>query len=171
MDADSSDEGEVSPAESNVPQRTQLRKELGFVSGVGLMCGTIIGSGIFLTPTDVVDQVGSVGMSVLVWVIAGALVLVIALCYCELGTSMPVSGGEYVYLRRAFGGLPAFLYTWVSTFGLRPISAGIITLTCARYVSRPLFDDDCDPPEITLKLIAISALSEWARCFSHDLWM
>ena len=137
---------------------SKLKKELGLFSAVSLIAGTIIGSGIFLTPNDIVEQVGSTGMALLVWLISGIVVLFASLCYAELGTALPASGGEYTYLRHAFGGLPAFLYSWVSSLVVRPVSGGIILLTFAEYVTRPFYGADCTPPAYTSKTIAIAIL-------------
>lgn len=76
-----------------------------------LMIGSVIGSGIFLVPATILLQVrGSVGLALLVWIAGGVLSLLGALTYGELGAMNPAAGGLYVYIRDAFGALPAFLY-------------------------------------------------------------
>ena len=138
--------------------KNPLKKQLGVVNAVSLIAGTIIGSGIFLTPNDTVAQVGSYGMALMVWLVAGIVVLMASLCYAELGTAVPESGGEYTYLRHCFGGLPAFLYAWMSVFATWPMSGGIILITCARYLTRPFFSIDCEPPTYTVKMAALGLL-------------
>ncbi|HMD37975.1 MAG TPA: amino acid permease [Candidatus Acidoferrum sp.] len=78
-----------------------------------LFVGCVIGSGIFLTPGLILQQLdGSVGISLLVWVVGGILSLLGALTYAELAATNPEAGGIYCYVRDAFGRLPAFLYGW-----------------------------------------------------------
>src|SRR5258707_11719371 len=78
-----------------------------------LFIGSVIGSGIFRTPGPILRQVGgSVGLSLLVWIVGGVLSLLGALTYAELAAANPEAGGLYCYIRDVFGRLPAFLYGW-----------------------------------------------------------
>ena len=82
-----------------------------------IVIGTVIGSGIFLVPGGVLrDSGGHLGLALAVWLIAGVLSLLGALTYGELGAMDPEAGGIYVYVRGAFGPLPAFLYGWTLFF-------------------------------------------------------
>lgn len=65
-----------------------------------------------MSPQGVIKEVNAVGTSLVIWIICGLLSMVGALCYAELGTSMPISGGDYAYINAAYGGFPAFLYLW-----------------------------------------------------------
>ena len=96
--------------------RGELRRALGPWSAASIVVGTIIGSGIFLVPKAMVARVGSVEMVFLVWIAGGLLSLFGALSYAELAAAMPEAGGEYVYLREAYGPLWGFLYGWTQTW-------------------------------------------------------
>ncbi len=90
----------------------ELPRALGYTGATAVVIGTVIGSGIFLVPHDVAQQVGSVKALVLVWLIGGGLSLAGALSLAELGAANPAAGGIYVYLREAYGKGFAFLYGW-----------------------------------------------------------
>src|SRR5512134_2049207 len=93
-----------------------LRRVLGPWSAAAIVVGTIIGSGIFLVPKAMIANVGSVELVFAVWIVGGLLSLFGALSYAELGAAMPEAGGEYVYLREAYGPLWGFLYGWTQTW-------------------------------------------------------
>ena len=115
------------PARQAVP-RAELARDLQLPHAGAIVVGTIIGSGIFLVPTEMMQAVGSAGMVYLVWVVGGLLSFFGALTYAELGAMKPQAGGEYVYVRDAYGPLPGFLYAWTwfliakpaSVYNLRP---------------------------------------------------
>jgi len=90
----------------------ELRRELGVWTAASIVVGTVIGSGIFLVPHQMILHTGSPGMVFLVWIAGGALSLFGALSYAELAAAMPEAGGEYVYLREAYGPVWGFLYAW-----------------------------------------------------------
>ena len=88
-------------------------RRLGLFSGTMAVIGGIIGSGIFLNPRYVALRVHTPFLTLGVWVLGGAIALAGAFCFGELGNRSPRAGGGYVYLRDAYGGLPAFLYGWM----------------------------------------------------------
>ncbi|HWB82698.1 MAG TPA: amino acid permease [Bryobacteraceae bacterium] len=93
-------------------KRTELKRELGAWTAASLVVGTVIGSGIFLVPRSMIQRVGTPEMVAIVWVVGGLLSLAGALSYAELSAAIPEAGGEYAYLREAYGPVWAFLYSW-----------------------------------------------------------
>ncbi|KAK8753980.1 hypothetical protein OTU49_006023 [Cherax quadricarinatus] len=144
----------------------KLKKELGMMDGVGIIVGIIIGSGIFVSPKGVLEYSGSVGAALLVWAVSGVLSMVGALCYAELGTMIPKSGGDYAYIHEAFGALPAFLYLWVALVIIMPTGNTVIALTFANYILQPLFPNCEQPPDVAVRLIAAAVIFflTWVNC-------
>lgn len=92
--------------------KTELKKDLGLFDATMMVAGCVIGSGIFLTPNIIAGYLPYPSLIVLVWIICGILSILGALSYAELAASMPRAGGQYVYLREAYGHVWAFLFGW-----------------------------------------------------------
>src|SRR5215470_6018881 len=92
--------------------KPELSRDLGLSHAGAVVVGTIIGSGIFLVPAEMMQAAGSARVVYLAWVVGGLLSFFGALTYAELGAMKPQTSGEYVYIRDAYGPLLAFLYSW-----------------------------------------------------------
>ncbi|HEX5229411.1 MAG TPA: amino acid permease [Bryobacteraceae bacterium] len=110
----------------------QLKRELGVWAAAAIVVGTVIGSGIFLVPSTMMRQVGSPLKVLGVFIAGGLLSLFGALSYAELAAAMPEAGGEYVYLREAYGPLWGFLYGWTQMWVAK--SGSIATLATGFYI-------------------------------------
>ena len=114
---------------------SSLARTLGLRDLVLIVVGTVIGSGIFLVPSTVLRQSGGdVTVALLVWVGAGILSLLGALTYAEMGAAKPDAGGLYVYIRDAFGPLPAFLYGWTAFFVIASGSVATLAVAFTSYL-------------------------------------
>lgn len=113
--------------------RPGLIRGLGFPAAAAIVVGTMIGTGIFLKPSEMANQAGVIGIVFLAWVVGGILSLFGGLCYAELGASIPEAGGEYSYLRRAFGPLWGFFFGWMHSVVARPASGAAIAAGLARF--------------------------------------
>ncbi len=109
----------------------ELKRELGLWGAAAIVVGTVIGSGIFLVPKTMIQNVGSPAMVFVVWVFGGVLTLAGALTYAELAAMLPEAGGEYVYLREAYGPLWSFVYGWTQMWVAK--SGSIATLATAFF--------------------------------------
>ena len=89
-----------------------FKRELGLLDGTMLVVGSMIGSGIFIVSSDMVRQVGSAGWLIAIWGLTALLTIVAAVSYGELSAMFPKAGGQYVYLKEAYGKLIGFLYGW-----------------------------------------------------------
>lgn len=98
-----------------------------------VVVGAIIGAGIFLNPAIVAQRVGSGGMILAAWALGGVIALLGALCFAELGGRLPRAGGGYVYLREAYGPLPAFLYGWTQLLVINTGGIAAVAVTFAAY--------------------------------------
>lgn len=117
------------PPPSTVPD---LPRVLGASQATAIVVGTIIGSGIFLVPTEMMRDTGSSSLVYLAWVVGGLLSFFGAITYAELGAMLPYAGGEYVYLRGAYGDRTAFLYMWTWFAVAKPASIAAVTSGLAR---------------------------------------
>ncbi|XP_071346123.1 b(0,+)-type amino acid transporter 1 [Trachinotus anak] len=149
VDSDTKDKSPV--------KATVLQKDVGLLSGICLIVGTMIGSGIFISPKAVLLYTGAVGPCLLVWAACGVLATLGALCYAELGTMITKSGGEYSYLMEAFGSIVAYLYSWTTVMVLKPSAFAIITLSFAEYASTPFYPG-CTPPLVVTKCLSAAAI-------------
>ncbi|RWS10776.1 large neutral amino acids transporter small subunit 2-like protein [Dinothrombium tinctorium] len=136
----------------------RLEKHLDLSGAVALIVGSIVGSGIFVSPKGVLQEAGSMGMALVIWAASGILSMIGAICYAELGTMILESGCDYAYIKRAFGHLPAFLFLWVSVLIIIPANNAIAGLTFATYILQPLFPY-CTPPESAIRIIAFLVIS------------
>ncbi|XP_065924865.1 b(0,+)-type amino acid transporter 1 isoform X1 [Magallana gigas] len=128
-------------------------RRLGLSSGIAFVVGTIIGSGIFISPKGVLLGTGSVGLCLVAWGLSAAISFCGALVMAELGLLLPRSGGSYVYLHKAFGNFPAFLFVWVSAVVIGPAAQLVKSLTVAEYISRAALDE-CQRTQGWTKLTA-----------------
>jgi len=126
-------------------EHEDFKRELGLLDGTMLVVGSMIGSGIFIVSSDMVRQVGSAGWLVLIWVLTGFITVIAAVSYGELSAMFPKAGGQYVYLKEAYGKLTAFLYGWsfFAVIQTGTIAAvGVAFSKFAAYLYEPVSDEN-----------------------------
>lgn len=111
-----------------------LRKVLGVSDGIAILIGISIGAGIYSTPQIIAGYVGSFNTVLLLWLLAGLFVFTSGLIYAELGTRMPHTGGEYIYITRCFGPFAGFMFGWAQLFIVRTSAAAGLALIVADYL-------------------------------------
>src|SRR3954452_36992 len=112
--------------------RTELQRELGTWAAASIVVGTVIGSGIFLVPKTMINAVGTPSLVFVVWIVGGFLSMAGALSYAELSAALPEAGGEYAFLREAYGPLWGFLYSWTQMWVAK--SGSIATLATGFFI-------------------------------------
>lgn len=140
-------------AKKNETEVVGLKPKMTLLNGITVIVGSIIGSGIFISPTGVLQNTGSVGMSLIVWVTSGIFSMVGAYCYAELGCMIQKTGADYAYIMVTFGPFLAFMRLWVECLIVRPCSQTIVALTFSVYIMKPFFPT-CDPPDESARLLA-----------------
>ena len=114
--------------------RPELSRDLGVSHAAAVVVGTIIGSGIFLVPSEMMQAVGSAKLVYLAWIVGGLLSFFGALTYAELGAARPHAGGEYVYVRDGYGPLAGFLYAWTWFVIAKPASIATVVTGFVRIL-------------------------------------
>lgn len=149
--------GSATQLNETTETKLSLKREIGLTSAVSLIAGTMIGSGIFMSPEWVLRNIGSPAGSLIIWAACGLLATFGALSYAELGTIIKESGGEYIYILRNFGSLPAFLFAYTSVIVVRPAGVAAISLSFAEYAVAPFYPG-CSSPQLVLKCTAAACI-------------
>ena len=130
-----------------------LARKLGLFDATMLVMGGIIGSGIFVTPAEVARHVSTPLLIVGVWVLGGLIALAASFVYAELAARRPAVGGQYAYLRDAYGPLPAFLYGWSLLLVIQSGGMAAVAITFARYLN------DLMPFGMSDSIVAVAVLA------------
>ncbi|MDQ6621902.1 MAG: amino acid permease [Verrucomicrobiota bacterium] len=116
------------------PNEEKFVRGLGLLDSTMLVAGSMIGSGVFIVSADIARLVGSSGWLLVVWAVTGALTIIAALSYGELAAMMPKAGGQYVYLREAYGPLWGFLYGWTLFLVIQTGTIAAVAVAFARFL-------------------------------------
>lgn len=116
-------------------QQTGFKQSLGLTDATMVVAGSMIGSGIFIVSSDIVNQVGSAGWLIAVWLITGFMTITAAVSYGELSGMYPKAGGQYVYLKEAFNPLAGFLYGWSFFAVIQTATIAAVGVAFARYTA------------------------------------
>lgn len=150
----------MSEVQNSEPAKSgHLVRQIGLGSGIAVVVGSTIGSGIFKSPSGVAGQLPGPLPMLGVWVLAGLFVLCGALTLGEVGGAFPYSGGLYVYVREAYGRLVAFLFGWAQLILLRPSSVGAVAIVFGQYALRLTGRQDSAPGfDQAAAVVAIAAI-------------
>jgi len=136
-------------------QKITLSKNMNVSKCVSYLISMIIGSGIFIVPNGIMRDAGSVGYSILIWILGGVFYAIFgALSYAELGCLIPKTGGEYIYFKTGFSDVWGFLFVWSYTFIYNPAVAAFASLLFSDYALKSFYPDCPSPVEARLCLAA-----------------
>ncbi|XP_063951153.1 cystine/glutamate transporter-like [Lytechinus pictus] len=170
--ADTGPGGDVPPAASSeTPNQTMtdireggepevvLKRKVGIFGCIAMVVGIIIGSGIFVSPQVILVYTdGVIGYSFLAWIICGLFSSLGALCFVELSTTIPLSGGDFAYILQAWGPFVAFIRMWMSLFISYPGEYAIIILIASQYLVSPFLANCDDLPQVAIQLFTMVIL-------------
>jgi APA family basic amino acid/polyamine antiporter len=142
--------------------RRELPRVLGPVAALSCVVGSVIGSGIFIVPAEIAAHVPYLGGIALVWVVGGMFSLAGALTLAELSAMLPHAGGPYVYLKEAFGRLPAFLFGWCEFLVIRAGSIATLATGFALYFTQLIPAPSWarpEQPQLWAMLVAVAAMT------------
>src|SRR5580700_5276921 len=154
-----------------------FQQKIGLFDATMLVAGSMIGSGIFIVSADISRDVGSSGWLLLIWVLTGVITIMGALSYAELAAMMPHAGGQYVYLREAYGPLWGFLYGWTCFLVIQTGFIAAVSVAFAKFlgVLAPRLGpgDENELRSIKLGIDLVMPVpwleeSEWPTFFKHD---
>jgi len=143
--------------------RPELARDLGVSHASAVVVGTIIGSGIFLVPAEMMQAVGSARLVYLAWLVGGLLSFFGALTYAELGAMKPQAGGEYVYVRDAYGPLAGFLYGWTWFLIAKPASVATVATGLVRILGTFSIFSFFSENVLSVKLLAHPFSVTWGQ--------
>jgi APA family basic amino acid/polyamine antiporter len=144
-----------------VTSSPELSRDLGVSHASAVVVGTIIGSGIFLVPAEMMQAVGSAKLVYLAWIVGGLLSFAGALTYAELGAMKPQAGGEYVYVRDGYGALAGFLYAWTWFVIAKPASIATVVTGLVRILGTfPVFSF------FSVNVINVPLAVTWGQMFA-----
>lgn len=133
-----------------------LKPVVGIFGAISFIVGSIIGTGIFLSPTGVLDGVsGSVGWSLIVWVVCALIAACGAYCFVELGTIFRKSGGEFTFLDEVYGPMVGYVRAWIMFFMGGPVWSSLQCIVIASYVTTPFFGPCTEAPYPAVRLLSI----------------
>ncbi|XP_071959575.1 cystine/glutamate transporter-like [Antedon mediterranea] len=134
-----------------------LVRQIRIIPFSSLIIGTVIGSGIFISPKGILEYTHTVGLSMVIWVVCGLISTLGALSYGELGTTFSKTGGDFIFLLESFGPMAAFLRVWTTIIVVRPASWAVLAITSATYIITPFYPN-CNVSLSAVRLLAATIL-------------
>ena len=137
----------------------KLKRDINTPYAICLVAGSVIGSGIFVSPVSITERCGSIILSLIVWAASGVLTLLVCLCSCELGGIFPAAGGQYAFTFKVLGPMCGFLEAWILFICGMPTFFAVLALTTMEYALQTIYGD-CQPPDAAVRILSVLLLGE-----------
>lgn len=146
--------------DSVVIETVQMKRSLTLFNCVSILCSVTGHISVFVAPSAILKYTGSVGLSLLLWILGGFMNLCLALCFTELATMFPKAGGPYFFILKVFGPFPGFMVMWGYVLLISGPFWAFLSYCASLNILQPFFIN-CDPPDIAVKLLAIWILGKY----------
>ena len=133
--AETTNPNDSSTLQATTTAKIELVKGLGLFDATMIVCGSMIGSGIFIVSADIAHQVQGPALLLLVWIFTGVMTIIGALTYGELAAAMPDAGGQYVFLRESLSPLWGFLYGWTMLLVIQTATIAAVAIAFAKFTA------------------------------------
>ncbi|XP_063692980.1 cystine/glutamate transporter-like isoform X2 [Bolinopsis microptera] len=154
MELGDNEKSPLFPKKENEP--VKLKRTVGVLSASALVFGSCVGAGIFISPKGVYEKAGSPGAGLMVWCLSGVIATLCTLAYAELGTMMPQSGGEFVYIHRVYGDCLAFIFSFCNTLLIKPASLSVVAVLFGEYLCNMIWGPATN--DLIVKAVAVALI-------------
>lgn len=134
-------------------EQVVMKKSISLLHCVSILCSVTGHVSVFVAPTAILRYTGSIGLSLVMWLVGGVMNLFLALCYTELATMFPMAGGPYAYVKKVFGDFPGFMIFGGHIVLISGPFWALNAYTAAIYMMKPFYKV-CDPPDLAAKFLA-----------------
>jgi amino acid transporter len=134
-------------------EEIRMKKSINLLHCVAVLVAVTGHISIFISPSVIFSTAGSIGLTIIVWALAGLLNLGVCLCFVEMATIFPSAGGPYAYVNNVFGGLSGFIIMWGYTLLIIGPFWAYLSYTASLYILEPFFPVGCEPPALGVRLL------------------
>lgn len=139
--------------DSVVIEQVRMKKSLNLFNCVAIVCSITGHVSVFVAPTAILQYTGSVGLSIIIWILGGIMNLFLSLCFTELACMFPKAGGPYAWVKQTFGSLPGFMILWGYVVLITGPFWAFQAYCASLYIIQPFYAG-CKPPDAAVKLLA-----------------
>lgn len=144
-------------------EEIRMKRSINLLHCVAVLVAVTGHISVFISPSVIFSTAGSIGLTIIVWTVAGLLNLSACLCFVEMATIFPSAGGPYAYVNNVFGGLSGFIIMWGYTLLIIGPFWAYLSYTASVYILEPFFPIGCEPPALGVRLLGVWILGKFAH--------